>query len=258
MEFCSGIRKTVASLDNARDRRETGLFKAEGLKCVRDTIASYNLEMLLVSDSRLEDLREQHSTILEKTAESKLVITPKREFQRMSHLTTPTDIIAIYRKPENTLDLKELRGVLVLALDGVQDPGNLGTIMRAADWFGVHNIICSEDCADAFSPKSVMASMGAISRVRPVKCNLRDTISEIGSHVFGTTLEGENIYGAELSETGVIVMGSEGRGVSDKIRRLFSRELFIPSYPPGDSTSESLNVGMATSIILSEFRRRLY
>lgn len=257
MELTNAIRKTISSLDSSKGRRETGWFKAEGMKCVRDTLGHFRLQMLIVSAERFESIKKEDS-VIGKIDPARIAVAPRRLFAGMSHLSTPCDIIAVYEIPDTGLDYEKMKDSLVLALDGVQDPGNLGTIMRAADWFGVHNIICSEDCADAFSPKSVMASMGAISRVRPVKCNLRDTISEIGSHVFGTTLEGENIYGAELSETGVIVMGSEGRGVSDKIRRLFSRELFIPSYPPGDSTSESLNVGMATSIILSEFRRRLY
>lgn len=257
MEYGSGIRKTVSALDNARDRRETRLFKAEGLKCVRDTIEAFAVEMLVVSNSRLEELHAQRSTILEAVAEGKIIVAPQRDFQRMSHLSNPSDIIAVYRMPENTADITDLEGKLVLALDGVQDPGNLGTIMRAADWFGVRDILCSENTADPFSPKSVMASMGAISRVRPVRCFLPDVLSESKNMVYGTSLDGENIYETELSEAGIVVLGSEGHGISKEVSALVDRNLLIPSYPGYLPTSESLNVGMASAVILSEFRRRL-
>ena len=147
-----------------------------------------------------------------------------------------------------------------LALDGVQNPGNLGTIIRLADWFGVEDIFCSEDTADCFNPKVVQATMGAILRVRvhylPLAEFLRRT-AESGVAVYGTMLDGDNIYDAELGAEGVIVMGNEGKGVSDECAATFTHKLLIPTYPAERQGSEALNVAMATGIVCAEFRRRI-
>ncbi|MCH5319827.1 MAG: RNA methyltransferase [Paramuribaculum sp.] len=255
MDYTNAIRKLVGSLDNARDRRETGLFKAEGWKCVADTLGYFDTELLLLSHERLVAMRQREN--FKEIDESKIVVVPNRDFRRMTSLSTASDIIAVYKIPDSRVDKADLENKLVLALDGIQDPGNLGTILRAADWFGVQDVICSQNTADPYSPKTVMASMGAISRVRPKKCNLKDIIYQSELTVYGTSLAGTDIYKADLTATGIIVMGSEGRGMSDEIAGIVDRHLFIPPYPGDSPTSESLNVGMATSIILSEFRRRL-
>jgi TrmH family RNA methyltransferase len=146
---------------------------------------------------------------------------------------------------------------LTLALDGVQDPGNWGTIIRIADWFGINRIVCSEETADAWNPKVVQATMGSIARVDISYTDLPAWIDQQpeGTPVYGTLLDGDDIYAQELSEGGVIIMGNEGKGLTEKVRRRVTRRLLIPSYRK-DDTAESLNVAIATAITCSEFRRR--
>jgi TrmH family RNA methyltransferase len=148
---------------------------------------------------------------------------------------------------------------LCLALDNVQDPGNLGTIIRIADWFGIKNIFCSIGTADAYNPKTVQATMGAIGRVRVHYLDLPRYIASLNGKapIYGTFLDGENIYKKELRNKGIIIMGNEGNGISNECSALVNERLFIPNYPAGCETSESLNVSVATAIICSEFRRRI-
>ena len=189
-----------------------------------------------------------------------VVTASHRDLERMSDLKSASDVIAVYDIPEQILDIPTLSGRLVLALDSVQDPGNLGTIIRTADWFGVRDIICSRTTADLYNPKVVQATMGAISRIRVHYTDLEKALTEasaLGMPVFGTLLDGVDIYTSELSPSGVIVMGNEGNGLSEGVRSLVDHRLLIPSYPPSEPTSESLNVAIATAICLSEFRRRL-
>jgi TrmH family RNA methyltransferase len=147
---------------------------------------------------------------------------------------------------------------LSLVLDGIQDPGNMGTIVRVADWFGIEDIICSPDTADIYNPKTVQATMGAIARVKVHYTNLKDFLQK-HNHlpIYGTFLEGKNIYCESLSENGFIVMGNEGNGIRPETEKAINRKLFIPSFPFEREASESLNVGVATGIICGEFRRRL-
>ena len=166
-------------------------------------------------------------------------------------------MIAVCELPEQPEPADATRQ-LVLALDRVQDPGNLGTIIRVADWFGIRQIVCAPETADAYSPKVIQSTMGAIARVRPLYMPIEDYLKLYPeAPLFGTFLDGENIYSSKLAAAGLIVMGNEGRGISDNIARLINRRLLIPSYPPGVPTSESLNVATATAVILSEFRRRM-
>ena len=156
--------------------------------------------------------------------------------------------------------MEEIAGDLCLALDGVQDPGNLGTIIRLADWFGIKNILCSEDTVDLYNPKTIQATMGAIARIRLHYGNLPNYLqwaNEMEIPVYGTFLEGEAIYSASLSPNGIIVMGNEGKGISDDVEPFIQYKIHIPNFPADRMTSESLNVAMATSITCSEFRRRM-
>ena len=149
------------------------------------------------------------------------------------------------------------RQELCLALDDIQDPGNLGTIIRIADWFGIKNIFCSHGTADAFSPKTVQATMGALARVKIHYCDIKALISGLDDvPVFGTFLDGNNIYESELSANGLIVMGNEGNGISKEVSALINKRILIPNYPQGNETTDSLNVAIATAIVCSEFRRR--
>ena len=165
--------------------------------------------------------------------------------------------IAVYEIPNYTLNLASLDGRLSLALDGIQDPGNLGTIMRTADWFGISDILCSHSTADVWNPKVVQATMGAISRVKMHYCDLPEIMRAIRIPIYGTFLDGDNIYGANLTAEGIIVMGNEGNGISDEVSKYIGHRLTIPSFSHGNETSESLNVAIATAITVSEFRRHL-
>lgn len=244
----NNIIKSVERLDERKWRRRDGLFKAEGTKCVLDTLPHFTLDTLYATRPWLDS----HEVVVEP---DRICETTPGEMRRMSSLTTPPQVIAVYRIPEWTLSPEALRHELVVALDTVQDPGNLGTIIRVADWFGVRNIICSRETADCFAPKVIQATMGSISRVRLHYCDLPETIAAIGAEqVYGTFLDGVTIGDAPLSTEGIIVMGNEGNGVSPEVSRCVTRRLFIPSYPPGEETGESLNVAIATAITLAKFR----
>lgn len=228
--------KWVRSLQQKKNRDAEGVFVAEGQKCVNDLLSAFELVLLATPDNA----------------------TPT-EIEQMSSLRTPQGVIAVFRKP--IPDTQYLLSDLMLALDGVQDPGNLGTIIRTCDWFGVHDILCSRDTADCYNPKVVQATMGALARVRLHYVDLPEVLTELrqqGIPLYGTLLDGRNIYDTNAipnKYTGVIIMGNEGKGISEAVRSLITHPLRIPSYPPDAPTSESLNVGIATAITLAEFRR---
>ena len=236
----------VRSLADKRTRDSEGLFIAEGDKLVEEIIASgLNIRNLYTTH---KDFGVRSATLVERS-----------EMERISQLKSANSTLAVVEQPRYKLDERALRESLVLALDGVQNPGNMGTIIRLADWFGVKDILCSKECADIYNPKVVQATMGAILRVRvhyvDDLASLLNRLNVSGMPIYGTLLDGENIYTKQLSSNGVIVMGNEGRGLSDACRASVSERLFIPPYPIDTPTSESLNVAMATGIILAEFRR---
>ncbi len=232
----------VRSLADRRARRESGLFVAEGEKLVRDLAAS-PLRVVKIYCAAGFSLPG-----------AECVEAGGKDMERMSGLKTPSDVVALVEIPrrDDCIPGREL----TLALDGVQDPGNMGTIIRTADWFGVRHIICSENSADCFNPKVVQATMGAIARVAVHYGNLADMLSRAEGPVYGTFLEGEDVYGAGLPPSGVVVMGSEGRGISPQAATLVTRKLYIPPFPAGAPGPESLNVAVAAAVILSEIRRR--
>ncbi len=237
----------VRSLADKRTRDAEHLFVAEGFK--------------LVDEIRHSELRIRNIyTTRDDISGLDVVRIEKREMERISQLNTASDILAVVEQPRYKLALDSLKGELTLALDGVQNPGNMGTIIRLADWFGVKRVICSRECADLYNPKVVQATMGALLRVKVHYIdNLSALLSEArteGLAIYGTLLDGNNIYHEKLSSEGIIVMGNEGRGLSEECRNTLSHKLFIPPYPADAPTSESLNVAMATGIILAEFRRK--
>lgn len=236
----------VRALADKRDRTEQGLFVAEGEK--------------LVGELRTSHFRVRKIFALEGLFEgAEVECVTARDMERLSLLKTPSNSLAIVEIPRYRLDAAALRGRLTLALDDIQNPGNLGTIIRLADWFGIGDIVCSEATADCFNPKVVQATMGAILRVRIHYTDLAALLAQAPAlrlPVYGTFLEGENLYGAELSPAGIVVMGNEGRGVGADVARTVTRKLFIPPWPADRRGSESLNVAMATGIVCAEFRRR--
>lgn len=178
------------------------------------------------------------------------------ELERASLLRTPQSVLAVMPIPQPSLNSQSLNLQLTLALDGIQDPGNLGTILRIADWFGIRQVLCSEGTADVYNPKCVQSCMGALARVEVHYCNLPEVLASTKMPVFGTFLDGKDMYQEELSDNGIIVMGNEGNGISQKVAELVNRRLYIPNYPQGSLTTESLNVAVATGIVCAEFRRR--
>ena len=241
--------KKIHALDMRKFRRNERLFVAEGPKLVDELCAT----MKPVYIAALPEWISEKAKIVSGTEYD--IVTPD-ELQRASLQKNPQQVIALFPIPEHRICTEQLKNELVLMLDGVQDPGNLGTIARIADWFGIRNILCSAETADIYNPKAVQATMGALARVKFHYTDLLQLLSQYDGPVYGTFLDGENIYGQELSENGIIVMGNEGKGISQGVGEMINRRLYIPNYPIGTQTTESLNVAIATSIVCAEFRRR--
>lgn len=232
--------KWVRSLQQKKFRDAEGVFVAEGEKCVNDLKDAFDLVLLISPENATQT-----------------------EIEQMSSLRTPQGVIGVFKKREDMGNgLLDMGDGLWVALDGVQDPGNLGTIIRTCDWFGVHHIVCSRDTADCYNPKVVQATMGALARVSVHYIdNLGDMLQQMQKAdypIYGTLLDGKDMYeptAIPTKDKGIIVMGNEGNGISPEVRELVTHPLFIPSYPTNIPTSESLNVSIATAIVLAEFRR---
>jgi len=248
-------RKHIQQLSQKKQRDQQGLFIAEGAKLVLDLIRGGLVPQTVVGE---DDALTEFNKKLSISAQMEMIDATEADMKSISQLKTPSKLLAVFAKPKGA-DAFEKPQDIVLVLDEIQDPGNLGTIIRIADWFGIRRIICSDTCADAFNPKTIQATMGAIARVSVVETDL----VELFKHnqldwklpVYGTFLEGTNIYKTALKKNGFIVMGNEGKGISAKVSPFVSDKLFIPNYPEGEITSESLNVAAATAIVCSEFRR---
>ena len=236
-------------LDNRKQREKLGLFVAEGSKCVADTIGFFTPEAILVLDSDAEaNAFYQEYPVYSVT---------KREMEMLSQFQSLPDIIAVYKlPPQKAIDETKVAHGLTLLLDGVQDPGNLGTILRIASWFGVCQVVLGIGCADPFNPKAIQSSMGAIGMVDIAQCDLEKFIdSHPDIPVCGTLLDGTDIYTTPLSLPAFVVMGNEGNGISEVIRRKVNVPLLIPTFASGPH-AESLNVAAATAVTVSEFMRR--
>lgn len=247
-------RKLIASLQQARHRRALGLFVIEGTRSVLDSARCFEIEMLVATPAWLEEhghrLPPHAGTLLTARAE---------DMKQMSSMVTPQGVLAICRIPASPESFEPGPDELILALDRVQDPGNMGTIMRVADWFGINRIIASPDTVDIYNPKVIQATMGAIARVQVLYMPLAPTLrvlADKGIEIYGTFLGGEPLYASPLSNGGVIVMGNEGNGITDETASAITRRITIPPYPADHPTVESLNVGVATAITVAEFRRR--
>lgn len=250
--------KDIHSLNLKKYRDESGLFVAEGAKVVEDLLHFMRCKTLFATEEYLASLAY---SIRSKVSDIEVV--DAAQLKKLSNLSTPRDVVAVFEKKTVATDVDELAGLpgkmLCLALDGVQDPGNLGTIIRLADWFGIEHIFASRDTADMYSPKVVQATMGAIARVAVHYVDLPCVLSraaESGAAVYGTFLDGADMYAESLEHNGVIVMGNEGNGISREVSACVNHRLYIPPFPAGRATSESLNVAVATAVVCSEFRRR--
>ncbi len=236
----------IRSLSQRSVRESEGLFIAEGEKLI---------EELVNSELKVEQIYSTNEQFIGANVEH---VAPS-VMERISQLKSANSSLALVEIPRYELNVEALKSRLVIALDNIQNPGNLGTIIRLADWFGVEDILASHSTVDCFNPKVVQATMGAITRVRVHYCDINQTLSELsqgGVPIYGTYLEGENIYSSQLTQSGVIVMGNEGQGISKQVGEWVNHKLFIPPYPAESSSCESLNVAIATAIVCSEFRRR--
>ena len=275
--------KFVRSLQLKKVRDAEGLFVAEGEKCVEELRRGFELVYYIqTAEKPLPNLPLKGQEV------ATLMATPA-EIEQMSSLKTPQGVIGVFRKNGGLMNgdaAKPLNGGmmqdgLILVLDGVQDPGNLGTIIRTCDWFGVHEIVCSKDTADCYNPKVVQATMGALARVNLRYLDLPEWLEgirnqESGIRIYGTLLDGKNMYEvlsgvaglsaskasglcsvSEQSERSVIIMGNEGNGISAAVRKFITDPIYIPTYPNKETSDvvESLNVSIATAIVLAEFRR---
>ena len=234
--------KMIRSLKDKKFRDEYGLFVVEGEKLVREALnSSYEVESVY----RMEEIGEN-------------------VMSRISLCATPSPVLALVCIPADRMRADRsscgkcgISGGLCLALDSVRDPGNMGTILRVADWFGVETVYLSPDCTDIFAPKVVQATMGSIARVKVEYGDLLGLVESLPADVpvYGTLLDGDNIYQQKLENRGLIVMGNEGKGISPALAKKVNHKLLIPNFPEGRATADSLNVAIATAITCSEFRR---
>lgn len=234
--------KYVRQLEQKKYRNREQAFVAEGPKVVGDLLkCGFKPMMLFATQQQWEA--------------SRAIEVSEEELRKLSFLQHPQQVLAVFPIPLMP-HRQPIKGQLYLCLDGIQDPGNLGTIIRIADWFGIDTVYCSVDTVDVWNPKVIQASMGSIARVRVEYTDLGLLIRECEMPVYGTLLDGEDIYAQQLSGEGMIVMGNEGNGISADIRPLITQKLLIPNFRTGNETAESLNVAIATAITCSEFKRR--
>lgn len=248
MSLSKNKLKYIRSLKEKKYRSEHGTFVAEGNKLVCDLLPHLKCQILVATPSFLATMDTSNADEIIEVNDSQLA--------QVSFLQSPQQALGIFFQPtaDSTADIEDQ---LVLALDGIQDPGNLGTIVRLADWYGIKNIFCSHDTADIYNPKVVQATMGALTRVNIHYVDLIDFLNKNKNMpVYGTFLDGKNMYEQEITRHGIVMMGNEGNGIRPETEKFITKKLYIPNYPVGQQTSESLNVAVATAIICAEFRRR--
>ena len=240
--------KYIRSLELKKNRNKEGKFVAEGHKVVDDLLVLQPADLIVATQ---EWLHGKHFA-----AQTEVVEVTEEELKKVSFLQHPQQVLAVFKQATSG-DFSINTNELNLALDGVQDPGNLGTIIRIADWFGITHIYCSQDTADVYNPKVVQATMGSIARVKVEYGDLLGLVESLPADVpiYGTLLDGDNIYQQTLENRGLIVMGNEGKGISPALAKKVNHKLLIPNFPEGRATADSLNVAIATAITCSEFRR---
>lgn len=241
--------KYIKSLERKKIRSREHVFVAEGPKVVGDLCEIYTPVRLIATEGWFASAG--------RTPGADDVVVDEEELRKVSFLMHPQDVMGVFKIPEENGACRDYEKDICLALDGVQDPGNLGTIIRIADWFGITTVYCSHETADAYNPKVVQATMGSIARVNVVYTDLNELFGSLPADVpvYGTFLDGKNIYDTKLSANGIIVMGNEGNGISDGVARFVNKRLLIPAFPEGRATADSLNVAVATAVTCSEFRR---
>lgn len=238
--------KEIRSLERKKMRNEKRLFVAEGPKVVGDLMRVLSPRLLLHTEEWTPEAGDYEE-----------IVVSGEELRHVSFLQHPQEVLGVFPMFGESLGQLPLHQ-LSLALDGVQDPGNLGTIIRIADWFGIDRIYCSQDTADVYNPKVVQATMGSLARVQVCYTDLPKLVDNLpkGFPVYGTMLEGSNIYTQDLAAEGLVVMGNEGNGISAPLRQRITHKLLIPCCQTADTRPDSLNVAVATALTIGEFRRR--
>jgi len=240
--------KQVRLLEKKKYRDEYKLFVAEGNKLVSDMIPFFECEWMIARTSWIATQGNLPA--------KELIVAGEDDIRKVSLLKNPQDVLAVFRHPSCTIEEVNPAEGLVLALDGIQDPGNLGTMIRLADWFGIEHVVCSPDTADVFGPKAVQATMGALTRVKIHYTSLEDFLIKQNAPLYGAFLDGNSIYEEQLSSNGIIIIGNEGNGIRPSVELLINKRLYIPAYPPTHKNAESLNAAIAAAIICAEFRRQ--
>jgi len=233
--------KLITSLQQKKYRITHQLFFAEGVKVIQELLDSnFELEHLYTTQYDFEEVSGAKKSLIH-----------ENDLKKISALTTPNSCLAVFKIPQ---EREIATSGLIIALDDIRDPGNLGTILRLCDWFGVEQVVCSRETVDIYNPKVVQATMGSITRVNVAYLDLCDYITQTDLSVFGTFMDGKNIYKSNLPQEGIIVMGNEANGISEAVEELIKKRIAIPRF--GDlQKTESLNVATATAIVLSEFKR---
>ena len=239
MKLSNKYHKLITSLSQKKYRQKHQLFVVEGVKVVHEFLkSSYELEILFSTDNDFSFL------------DCFIEVSPQ-ELKKISSLKTPNKVLALFKIPRET---RVDSSGLIVALDTINDPGNLGTIIRLCDWFGVKQLICSRETVDCYNSKVVQASMGSLTRVSISYLNLAVYLETVSSPIFVADMDGVSVYKSQLPSSAILVMGNEANGISEPIKQLISTKLSIPRY--GNSQQvESLNVASATAILLNEFRR---
>ena len=243
--------KNISALHQKKFRKELGLFIAEGPKVVEEFLHS---DLKITEIYGLENWVTKNILLLKKTGCPHFIVT-EAELERISALQTPNEVLAVFKQPVYTEKEISPKAHLFLYLDGVADPGNMGTIIRMADWFGIRQIFCSDTCADVFNPKVVQSTMGSLARVKTITISLDKVCNLLNiKQIYGAVLAGENLYTSILPKNCMLVIGSESHGISSNNIKLVNKHITIPQAEGGKT--ESLNAAVATSIILSEFFRQ--
>ncbi|OXA79898.1 RNA methyltransferase, TrmH family [Flavobacterium aquidurense] len=233
--------KLITGLHQKKQRFANQLFFAEGVKVIQELLQSnFELEHLYTTLNDFETVQSAKRTLIN-----------EQELKKISALATPNSCLAVFKIP---VENKVIDSGLIIALDDIRDPGNLGTILRLCDWFGIKQIICSKETVDIYNPKVVQATMGSIARVNVNYVDLKTFLTQTKLPVFGTFMDGDNIYQSNLPQSGIIIMGNEANGISAEIEKIVTSRVSIPRFGELQKT-ESLNVATATAIILSEFKR---
>lgn len=254
-------RKLIRSLKQKKFRDKYSMLVIEGDKITRDLLVSGELtnKNIVFISATIEWV--QRNSDLASDVLSGVIIVNKSDMKVLSSFKTPSEVISVIHKPEIQFKSELLRTDISLVFEAIRDPGNLGTIIRTADWFGIKHIICSVDSVDVFNPKVVQSSMGGIMRVFAHYMKLTEVFQYAAGlkiPVYGTTMDGEDFYKTRIEAPAIIVFGNESTGISNKLSTHFNSKILIPDYPHGKSISESLNVAASVAIICSELRRRIH